>query len=94
MKRMARMADVANLLVLLQGCMKKPVVGRAGGLACGKSRNKGGVRYTTPVLSGREPEIRKMLAEGVTITSMADKLRVARKTLRKHIELKRLRDNN
>lgn len=75
------------LLVPLQGAMRQQVTGRAGGIACGKSRNKGGTRYLRSPLIGREAEIRKLLSECRTMTAIAEKMGISRPTLRKHLDL-------
>lgn len=80
--------DGVALLQALQGCMKQPVVGRAGGIACAR---KGGAKHLPPLLAGKEAEVKTLLAEGLTMTSIAEKMDVSRKTLRNYIESKGLK---
>jgi DNA-binding NarL/FixJ family response regulator len=86
-KKCFAMSGAASLLRSLQGSMKRQVVGRAGGIACGKSLKKGGAKYSVPMLTGRELEINRLLAEPRTLTSVAELLCVSRQTLRKHMDL-------
>jgi DNA-binding NarL/FixJ family response regulator len=85
MRKQTMATGIMPMLMSLKGCMANQIVGRAGGIACGKSDHKGGARYSVPMLTGREREIKRVLAEARTLAIAAEVLDVSRQTLRLHM---------
>lgn len=80
--RRATLRDGVALLLALQGCMK-PVKSYA--------RRRGGAHRSPQLLAGRDEEVKALVGERLTMTVIAERLEVSRKTLRNYIEEKGLR---